>query len=126
MLVEKRIGLKNAIGNNAYNNLQVAADYQREQTNFANGKHEQGGIYVYIQPIKISRGFVSCTVISGSAYECGFKVFFHGMNRNNKKKVQKVGDLLTDNVLESIRENYEKQDFSKVSSIIRKLSENFQ
>lgn len=125
MLVEKRINLVTPIGKYKYNVLEVSADYQKEQTNYFNGNYERGGLYVYIKPIKCERGITSCTMLSASALESGFKVFCHEMNRNNRKKIMRFGDLITENVLESIRENYEKQEFYAVKKIIEKISENF-
>lgn len=125
MLVTKRINLVTPIGKNKYNVLEVSADYQKEQTNYFNGEHERGGLYVYIKPIKCERGVTSCTMLSASTLENGFKVFCHGMNRNNRKKIMRFGELITDNALESIRENYEKQAFNTVREIIEKISENF-
>lgn len=123
-MTENYISLKQIIGKE-YNELKVSVAYQKPQINYFNGDSEKGGLYVYIKPIKRTCGIVSCTMLSASTLENGFKVRAFEMSRNNRKKVEKFGEFLTNNVLEKIRENYEAQKFMEVASIILELGKNF-
>lgn len=123
-MTENYIKLNQIIGRE-YNELQVSVSYQKPQINYFNGDNEKGGLYVYIKPIKRTRGIISCTMLSASTIENGFKVRAFEMSRNNRKKVERFGDLLTIDVLETIRENYEKYNFQKVVEIIQEIGKNF-
>lgn len=123
-MTENYISLKQIIGKE-YNELKVSVSYQKPQINYFNGGSEKGGMYVYITPVKRVRGFVSCTILSASTLENGFKVRAFEMSRNNRKKVERFGELFTSDVLEQIRENYESQKFHKVAEIIQEISKNF-
>lgn len=124
-MTENYISLKNPIGRENYNELRVSVSYQKPQINYFNGRNEGGGIYVYIKPIKRTHGIISCTMLSTSTLENGFKIRAVEMSRNNKKKVEHFGDLITDKVLETIREYYEAQTFSKIAELITELSLTF-
>lgn len=123
-MTENYISLKQIIGKE-YNELKVSVSYQKPQINYFNGDSEKGGMYVYIKPIKRACGIVSCTMLSASTLENGFKVRAFEMSRNNRKKVERFGELFTSDVLEQIRENYESQKFHKVAEIIQEISKNF-
>lgn len=123
-MTENYISLKQIIGKE-YNELKVSVSYQKPQINYFNGDNEKGGMYVYIKPIKRTCGIVSCTMLSASTLENGFKVRAFEMSRNNRKKVERFGELFTSDVLEQIRENYETQNFHKVAAIIQEISKNF-
>lgn len=123
-MTENYISLKQIIGKE-YNELKVSVSYQKPQINYFNGGSEKGGMYVYITPVKRARGFVSCTILSASTLENGFKVRAFEMSRNNRKKVERFGELFTSDVLEQIRENYESQKFHKVAEIIQEISKDF-
>lgn len=123
-MTENYISLKQIIGKE-YNELKVSVSYQKPQINYFNGDSEKGGMYVYIQPIKRACGIVSCTMLSASTLENGFKVRAFEMSRNNRKKVERFGELFTSDVLEQIRENYESQKFHKVVEIIQEISKDF-
>lgn len=123
-MTENYISLKQIIGK-GYNELKVSVSYQKPQINYFNGDSEKGGIYVYIKPIKRTCGIVSCTMLSASTLENGFKVRAFEMSRNNRKKVERFGELFTSDVLEQIRENYESQKFHKVAEIIQEISKDF-
>lgn len=123
-MTENYISLKQIIGKE-YNELKVSVSYQKPQINYFNGDSEKGGMYVYIKPVKRARGFVSCTMLSASTLENGFKVIAFEMSRNNRKKVERFGELFTSDVLEKIRKNYEAQKFMEIASIILELGKNF-
>lgn len=121
-MVEKFILLKQSIGTNKLNELKISIDYQKERINPWNGDRECGGCYVYLKPIKRKNGIVSCTMISASTLENGFKICVFPMARKSSKKIEKIGNLITDKVLEDIRENYEAQNFQNVINIVRNLT----
>lgn len=120
-MVEKFIILKQSIGRNKLNELKVSIGYQKENINPWNGDRECGGCYVYLKPIKRNNGIISCTMLSASTLENGFKICIFPMARKSTKKLEKIGDLITVNVLEKIRESYEAQDFQNVINILRNL-----
>lgn len=123
-MIENYISLKQIIGKE-YNELKVSVSYQKPQINYFNGDNEKGGLYVYIKPIKRTCGMFSFTMLSASTLENGFKVRAFEMSRNNRKKVERFGELFTSDVLEQIRENYEAQNFHKVAEIIQEISKDF-
>lgn len=124
-MIEKFIPLKRNIGTNGYNELNISIGYQKPQINYFTGDNESGGIYVYIKPVKRARGIVSCTMLSASRLENGFKVKAIEMNRNNRKKVERFSETITDDIAANIRTNYEAQMFDNVVNIIKELGKNF-
>ena len=122
-MITKYVKLVNMIGK--YNELEISIDYQKAQTNLFNGNFESGGLYVYIKPIKREREVVSCTLLGSSTLVNGFKVKAIEMSRNNRKKVLRFGDTFTPDILETIREHYETQNFSKIVSIITDMGSHF-
>lgn len=122
--MENYVSLNRIIGKN-YNELNISVDYQKSQTNYLNGQMEWGGIYVYIKPIKRAHGVFSCTMLGGSVLEDGFKVKAVDMSRNNRRKVERFNALFTQEVLENIRDNYERENFTEIVQLIRNMGANF-
>lgn len=122
-MINNYINLRTIIGKE-YNELQVSVSYQKPQINYFNGNSEKGGIYVYIKPVKRTMGIISCTMLSTSMLENGFKIHAFEMGRNNKKKVEKFSEFITNEILEQIREKYESQKFTQIAELISDLGKN--
>lgn len=121
-MFEKYAKLKNAISSNNYNELSISFDYQKERINYVNGSFEKSGLYVYIKPIKRTNGIVSCTFLSASQRENGFKIKVLEMSRNNRKKIEKYSQLFTDEHLSTIGNLYDKNKFSDIVTLVTDLA----
>ena len=117
-MIEKFVSFSTKIGKTEYNELCVSFGYQKPQINYFNGNHESGGVHVYLKPVKRTNGIVSCTMLSASTLENGFKVNAIPLQRKSTKKINLLADCFTEQILERIAENYEKQNFQKVIDII--------
>ena len=121
-MFERYTKLKNAISSNNYNELSISFDYQKERINYVNGSFEKSGLYVYIKPIKRTNGIVSCTFLSASQRQNGFKIKVLEMNRNNRKKIEKYSQLFTDEHLSTIGNLYDNNKFSDIVTLVTDLA----
>lgn len=116
------VNLIGTIGKENYNELKITVFYRKAGYNYYNGQKEDGGLYVSFKPVKRTNGIESYVMLSDKIIESGFKTKALSMNRDNKKKVARFSNMLTNDILEKIRDYYEKQEFSRM---IENLGKNF-
>ncbi len=71
---------------NNYNALELSVNYQKGGYNWATGDKEDGGIYVYLQPMSVTENSTSYMLFDDSAY----KIQVQELSRKNQKKINKV------------------------------------
>lgn len=71
---------------NNYNALKLSVDYQKGGYNWFDGNHENGGIYLYLQPMEVTEDGISFVMFDDSA----FKIRVQELSRKNQNKINKV------------------------------------
>lgn len=75
---------------NNYNALELSVNYQKGGYNWATGDKEDGGIYVYLQPMSVTQNSTSYMLFDDSAY---------------KIQVQEYKNLILDLFIENRRQD---------------------
>ncbi len=75
---------------NNYNALELSVNYQKGGYNWATGDKEDGGIYVYLQPMSVTENSTSYMLFDDSAY---------------KIQVQEYKNLILDLFIENRRQD---------------------
>ena len=81
--------------------LEISVFYQKAGMNYASYKHEPGGIYVSVTPVKIANGMVSFILFSGT------KRLLEAAERLNRKRLAAVGERVEADVKLQIGSTWE-------------------
>lgn len=120
------VELKNPIrvtgGNpDGLNELRINVDYQKAGYNYFSGTPSEGGVYVYITPVRRGNMFIS-HVVTGNQHESGYKILLKPLNRKSQKQI----DLMAAKVLpkaQQIADLYSEYKHREVYNFIKQLIE---
>ena len=101
--------------------LKITVDYQKGGYNYFSGNYNEGGVYVYLTPVKRGPVCVSC-VITGSQHESGYKIMLKPLNRKSQKQI----DLMAARVMpkaQQIADLYSEGLHQEVYKLIKQLIE---
>lgn len=106
-------------GGDQYNHVKVGIDYQEGGINYANGKTENRGLYIYFMPVNLKRegGFTSESYMLFGGGAKKFCIF--PMERRNKKTFAEVVELWKSKFAEIAKAKHDNVDMREVLTLTK-------
>lgn len=101
-----------------FDELRIHVGYEKGGYNYFSGNTHKRGIYVYITPV-CRNGISVSTMILGSVYECGYKLFLKEVGRKNQKQEDLIFSKIENSTLkDEIADLYQKQQYHVINKKI--------
>ena len=108
-------------GSEALNELRITVDYQKAGYNYFSGNFSEGGVFVYLTPVRRGGCIVSYTML-GNQHECGYKVLMKPLNRKSQKQI----NLIAEKVLpysQQIADLYSEGKHGEVYNLLKSIAD---